>query len=161
MENKKSFILYIDSLDILDELTKEQVWNLFMKIKNYHNWTEYETNDKMVDLVFFNFKNQFDRDSEKYKNICVKNKENAIKWANARWNKTTKMPNGNEWQPKCLDTDSDKDNDNDTISNFLRKITSSKIKEKVEYELKMYKTKFPNKKITEYILNNILEKYNE
>jgi Family of unknown function (DUF6291) len=65
MENKKSFILHLDSLDILDEITDEQAGQLFKAIKAFHNDNEV-TLDPLVKMVFIPFKNQFLRDNEKW-----------------------------------------------------------------------------------------------
>ena len=34
---KKSFVIHLDSLDILEELTDDQVGKLLRKMKSYHN----------------------------------------------------------------------------------------------------------------------------
>jgi hypothetical protein len=65
MENKKSFILHLDSLDILDEITDEQAGQLFKAIKAFHKENEV-TLDPLVRMVFIPFKNQFLRDNEKW-----------------------------------------------------------------------------------------------
>lgn len=161
MANKKSFILYYDSLDVIEELTDEQVWKLFRKMKSYYNWNTYKTKDKIVDIVFIQFKNQFDRDLEKYEKICERNKQNIEKrWLNNA-NENTSGKSGIRPFTKNTYSDNDNEKDNDTVWNFLRKISNRTIREKVQYELKMYKSKFPNKTITNSILENILEKYNE
>jgi hypothetical protein len=33
---RKSFILHLDSLDVLDELSKEEIADLFIAMKNYN-----------------------------------------------------------------------------------------------------------------------------
>jgi len=80
MQNKrKSFVLHFDSLDVIEELTDEQVGKLLKKMRSYHNGNTYNSNDKIVDIVFIQFKNQFDRDMEKYENVCNRNRENGLK----------------------------------------------------------------------------------
>jgi len=72
MQNKrKSFVLHFDSLDVIEELTDEQVGKLLKKMRSYHNGNTYNSNDKIVDIVFIQFKNQFDRDMEKYKTYAI------------------------------------------------------------------------------------------
>ena len=68
---KKSFLLHIDSLDILDDLTDEQAGLLFKAIKKYKKEEPVEL-DQIVKMVFLPFKNQFDRDNEKYLKTCEK-----------------------------------------------------------------------------------------
>lgn len=65
-ENRKSFILHIDSLDIIDELTDEQAGQLFRAIKAYQKNEPIELN-QIVKIAFSQFRNQFVRDEEKYK----------------------------------------------------------------------------------------------
>ena len=67
--NKKSFLLHIDSLDILDDLTHGQAGVLFKAIKAYQHKEEF-TIDSVVKIAFSPFKNQFIRDDEKYIKTC-------------------------------------------------------------------------------------------
>ena len=67
--NKKSFLIHIDSLDILDDLTNGQAGVLFKAIKAYQNEEEYNL-DSIVKIAFSPFKNQFLRDDEKYVKTC-------------------------------------------------------------------------------------------
>jgi hypothetical protein len=62
---KKSFLLHIDSLDILDDLTNGQAGVLFKAIKAYQKGEDFEL-DSIVKIAFSPFKNQFSRDDEKY-----------------------------------------------------------------------------------------------
>lgn len=76
--NKKSFLLHIDSLDILDDLTDEQAGLLFKAIKA-HQKSEGFIIDSIVKIAFSPFKNQFIRDDDKYENICAKRAESGSK----------------------------------------------------------------------------------
>lgn len=67
--NKKSFLIHIDSLDILDDLTNGQAGVLFKAIKAYQHEEEYNL-DSIVKIAFSPFKNQFLRDDEKYVKTC-------------------------------------------------------------------------------------------
>jgi len=67
--NKKSFLLHIDSLDILDDLTNGQAGVLFKAIKAHQKGEEFEL-DSIVKIAFSPFKNQFSRDDEKYNKTC-------------------------------------------------------------------------------------------
>jgi len=66
---KKSFLLHIDSLDILDDLTNGQAGVLFKAIKAYQHDEDYPL-DSIVKIAFSPFKNQFARDDEKYTETC-------------------------------------------------------------------------------------------
>ena len=61
--NKKSFLLHIDSLDILDELTDEEAGMLFKAIHNYQRCEELELTG-LVRIAFSPFKNKFNRDEK-------------------------------------------------------------------------------------------------
>ena len=103
--NKKAFLMYKDSLAVLDELTDEQAGQLFKAIKDYH-----EGKDPALDfglrMAFIPFKAQFIRDEDKYKAISEKNKENVLK----RWNNTSV---NDRIRPTTTNTDKDKDKDKD------------------------------------------------
>jgi hypothetical protein len=66
---KKSFVLHVDSLDVLDELTNEQAGMLLKAMRDYHNEDEAPL-DALTKIVFCPFKNQFNRDSLKYQTTC-------------------------------------------------------------------------------------------
>lgn len=113
MSNKKSFILHIDSLDILEKLTDEQSGKLLKAMMDYHKGNDLNL-DPLIDIAFTPFKNQFARDGEKYKKLCEKNKLIAEK-RYAR--NATKSTSGNEALPDCTkSTDNDSDNDSDSKS---------------------------------------------
>jgi hypothetical protein len=78
MNDKKSFILHIDSLSILDELTMEQKGVLFDAIYNYQKGNEVSL-DFAMRMAFLPFKNQFARDDEKYNTFREKQAGNGKK----------------------------------------------------------------------------------
>lgn len=67
--NKKSFLLHIDSLDILDELTDEEAGELFKAIRGYQKGEDLQLSG-LVRVAFSPFRNQFNRDDEKYNLTC-------------------------------------------------------------------------------------------
>ena len=66
---RRSFLLHIDSLDVLDELSNEEAGRLLKAMRDYHNDQEMKL-DALTKIVFSPFKNQFNRDSLKYKTTC-------------------------------------------------------------------------------------------
>lgn len=113
---KKSFILHIDSLDILDELDKDQIAELFVAMRDYNKWCEVNLS-WLMKAIFINFKNQFDRDLQKYEKICERNKSNWIKWWKPKDpQKNPNKPTGVESHPVTPDNDSDNDSDSDSGS---------------------------------------------
>ena len=120
--SKKSFVLHIDSLGILDSLTNEQAGELFKKIYEYHNPNKPKETEitQLVNLVFYPFKAQFDRDFKTYENVVERNKNNGSKGGRPK----LKNPN----KPKKADSDSGSDNDsgNDNKSESKKKKDSNK-----------------------------------
>lgn len=111
---KASFVLYIDSLFILDELNNEQAGQLFKAIKAYHLNEDYEL-DFALNLVFMLFKNQFERDNQKYLNTCERNRNNGAKGGRPKKPKETEKTQVVLKKPKKADNDTDSDNDTDII----------------------------------------------
>lgn len=110
---KKSFIIHIDALDVLTDLTDEQAGQLFKAISEYHK-TGKNSLTGLMSAVFIPFKNQFDRDAEKYESICERNKNNGLKGGRPKPRRTQKNPvgfSGTQKNPKEPDNDSDNDND--------------------------------------------------
>ncbi len=67
---KTGFILHLDSLAVLDELTNEQAGILFKAIRDYNLGKEPEL-DFAMKIAFLPFKNQFVRDFEKNKRASI------------------------------------------------------------------------------------------
>lgn len=110
---KKSFLIYIDSLDILDELSDEEAGRLFKAIKSAQKGEDYEP-DSITRIAFAPFKSQFARDLEKYETICERNKNNGLKGGRPKTEHNPKNPVGStrgEANPKNHDSDSDSDSE--------------------------------------------------
>lgn len=115
MSNKKSFILHIDSLNVLDDLTDEQCGELLRAFKAYHSSEQLDLSP-IVKIAFSPFKNQFQRDLEKYEKICERNRINGLQGGRPESKKNPKEPtglSGNPNKPKKADNDSDSKNDSD------------------------------------------------
>jgi hypothetical protein len=106
---KKSFILHIDSLGILDELNDEQAGQLFKLIYQYHNPSKPKQTQitQVVNLAFYQFKSQFERDLQTYNNVCERNKNNGLKGGRPK--------KENPKKPKKADSDSKNDNKKNKI----------------------------------------------
>ncbi len=76
--NKKSFILHLDSLCILDDMTLEQKGILFDAIYKYQLGIEVDL-DFGMKMAFAPFRNQFIRDNDKYIEFSKKQSENGKK----------------------------------------------------------------------------------
>ena len=116
--SKQSFILHLDSLEVLDKLSDSDCAELFKAIRDYNKGLELNLSG-LVDIVFTQFKNQFDRDLNKYHAICERNKANGSKGGRP---KNPKNPVGllktqrNPKKPKKADSDNDSDKDNDSVN---------------------------------------------
>jgi hypothetical protein len=75
---KKSFILYIDSLNILGDLNTQQAGELFLAIYNYHLSGEMPS-EFWLKIALTPFINQWERDLEKWERIAEVRKENGRK----------------------------------------------------------------------------------
>ena len=107
---KKSFIIHIDSLGILDELTDEQAGQLFKLIHEYQNPNKPKQTQitQLVNLAFYPFKSQFERDNQTYNNVCKRNKNNGLLGGRPK--------NNNPKKPKKADSDNKNKNDNKNVN---------------------------------------------
>ena len=150
---RKSFILHIDSLGILNELTDEQAGQLFKLIYEYHNPNKPKQTQitQLVNLAFYPFKSQFERDNQTYNNVCERNKNNGLLGGRPK----NKNPN----KPKKADSDNknknDNKNDNDNKS-VIKKINISPFVSISQSELDKLNSEF-----LEHEVNWMLDKLND
>jgi hypothetical protein len=71
---KKSFIVYLDSLNILSDLNTQQAGELFIAIYNYHLNGEMPT-EFWIKMALASFINQWERDTEKWERVKQVRKE--------------------------------------------------------------------------------------
>ena len=116
MANKrKSFVLHLDVLSVLDDLDDEQAGKLFKAILANRKGEELEL-DTLTKIAMSPFKAQFDRDDEKYQNIVERNKTNGSKGGRPKNPEEPKKPSGisgNPKEPRKADSDSDSDSDSE------------------------------------------------
>ena len=77
--DKNSFLIYLDYEEQFNLLTDEQVGQLMRAIIKYEKTGEMPKLNGMLKMAFSFIKTQLDRDREKYKERCKKNKENGKK----------------------------------------------------------------------------------
>ena len=118
---KKSFLLYIDSLDILDELTDEQAGQLFKAIKSHQLNQEIKLS-QILKIAFTPFKNQLERDQIKYQEKCERLRNNASKGGKA----SVKQKQANATKCKQIKRDSVNDSDSDSDSDSVNVTVSDK-----------------------------------
>lgn len=131
-DTKKSFVIHLDMLNVLDELDDKQAGRLLKAIREYqlrlgekdHQDTDAEddwaVNDFVTKIVFAPFKAQFDRDYSKWVETSEKNRKNAHKrWDNSHTKNATRInriPN----DAKNADNDSDNVNVNEREISIAR-----------------------------------------
>ena len=124
---KKSIKIFIDSLDVLEELTDEQAGQLFKAIRAYEIDNK-EILTGILKAVFTPFKNNLDRAEVAYRAVCERNRVNGAKGGRPNPNK----PSGLKSNPNNPKKDKDKDKDINTIVeivSFLNNVTSSKFRD--------------------------------
>ena len=122
---KKSFILHIDTLSVLDEMSDEQAGVLFKAIKDYQNGL-IPNLDFGLRMAFIPFENQFKRDAESYDKVCLKNKENGSKGGRPKKPTITQETQVVISKPKKADSDNDSDSDNN--KNIFKQPTIEQVK---------------------------------
>jgi hypothetical protein len=130
-DKKKSFLLYLDTLEILHKLTDEQAGKLLKAFLAYHSGQDFNL-DPMLDLVFFSFQAQFERDGVKYNTIVERNRNNGSKGGRPKNPVKAKEPNGlsgNPSKPKKADSDKDSGSDKDSDSESVNKVTNDRFAE--------------------------------
>ena len=116
---KKSFLLHIDSLDILDDLTNGQAGVLFKAIKAYQHGEDFPL-DSVVKIAFSPFKNQFFRDDEKYAETC---KRRAIAGSKGGKQKVANASNSKQELANVADTNNkNKNKTNNKSDNYSKDI---------------------------------------
>ena len=127
---KKSFLLYTDTLDILDEMSNEDAGLLFKAIAQYQRGEEPVIQESQR-IIWVIFKNQFKRDSNKYSSFVEKQRSNGSKGGRPKKDDTNpnnpsviSQTQNNPTLPKKADSDSvsvsvsdsDSVNENDSVS---------------------------------------------
>jgi hypothetical protein len=98
MSTKKSFILHVDSLSFLDELTNEQAGTLFKAIRDFHIGKEPEL-EFGLKMAFIPLRAQFIRDSEKWEKINTIRKDAGSKGGRPRKAKKANGFEENQTEP--------------------------------------------------------------
>ncbi len=88
--DKKSFILYCDTIHTVKKMTKVKAGELFLIILKYVNDENPEITDPLLDLVFEPIKQQLKRDLRKYEHYIEKQVINGKKGGRPRKDKKPK-----------------------------------------------------------------------
>ncbi len=118
MKDKKSFVLYHEIREPLDQLSMSDRGELFTALLNYSEFSELPTFQKGTGLaVAFSFiKNSIDRNTEQWQDACEKRAEAGRKGGLARAQKAKQnvAPLSNAKQ--CLANQADSDSVSDSVS---------------------------------------------
>lgn len=127
-ENKKSFILYVDQIHTVEELTDEEAGRLYKHLLRYVNDMNPEPPDRITKIAFEPIKQQLKRDLRKYELIKTKRSEagkmggRPIK-AKDDINEQVKTKKANalfDKQTKAKKADNDNVNDNVNVNDNIR-----------------------------------------
>ena len=121
MTEKKSFILHIDSLSILDKMNNEQAGIVFKAIYYYQTTGECPELDFAMDMAFTPFLNQFIRDDEKYNVFKSKQVENGKKGGRPKNPSLKSETQTNPKNPSLLDETQKSLNKNININDSISK----------------------------------------
>jgi len=77
--HNKSFVLHVDSLNVLSELSDQQAGKLLKAIYQYQRTGEHAKLDQLLTIIINPLINQFKRDEEKYYNSIIKGKLGNLK----------------------------------------------------------------------------------
>jgi uncharacterized phage protein (TIGR02220 family) len=161
---RKSFVIHIDSLAILDELTDSQCGELLRAMKSHYEEEEINLSS-IAKIAFLPFKTQFARDDEKYKKIVERNRNNGLKaWgqshpvapsgtqshpvAPSRTQSHPVAPSGTQshpvapsrtqWGPVDADSDSDSDSDSESEKKKTKPLASREVHQRIHNESKIF-----------------------
>lgn len=125
---KKSFILHVDSLDVLSELSDEQAGKLFKAMLAFHKGEKIEL-DPLTKMAFSFFKNQFIRDNEKYIKTCEARAQAGSKGGKKKQQNLANASKSQQNATKVADSDSDSDNKKDKLDWSALQMSAQEIKE--------------------------------
>ena len=156
MLNKKdSFIVRKKYQNQIAKLTKEQKADLLDRIFEYQNTWRYEEASWWVDMLLSIMVDEWEKDDEKYKEECERNKKNWKLWWRPKKNQQNRTVSE---KPKKADSDYDSDYDSDSdYINVERGEKSKKlfgaIVELTQDEYDRLAAKFWETTIKKYIIN--------
>ena len=114
-KEQKGFIVYGDIKATTDELSDEQLGQLFRGMIDYFVSGECPRFTDSLKFAFIPIKQQMDRDADKYVKRCEKMRENV----NKRWNKDTKVYNGIQKYTNDTNTNTNTNTNKDTDTNTM------------------------------------------
>lgn len=124
----------MDSLDVLDELTSEQACLLFKAMRDYNKGVDVNL-PGLLKAVFIPFKNQFDRDTEKYAKKVEVRREAGSKGGKQKVANASKIKQS---LANVADNDSVNDSVNDNDSNNTNTALRAEAKEREQRAISLF-----------------------
>ena len=112
-DNKNSFVLYTEYIEIFEELSDEDAGQLVKHLFRYVNDKDPKTENPFAKLAFIPIKQQLKRDLKKYESICERNSKNGAKGGRPEKPKKPTGLTGLKNKPKKADNEDEHDNDNE------------------------------------------------
>lgn len=155
---KKSFILHVDSLDVLSDLSDEQAGKLFKAMLAFHKGEEIEL-DPLTKMAFSFFKNQFIRDNEKYIKTCEARAQAGSKGGKQKQHNLANASKSKQKVAKVADSDNESDSDSKK-DNKKDKLDWSAL-QMSEQEIKEIKQLRRNAKavVTQRVINDLSKQF--
>lgn len=137
---KKSFIVYLDSLNILSELNTQQAGELFLAIYNYHLSGEMPS-EFWIKMALSSFINQWERDAEKWEKAKEIRKENGRKGGLMRSQNKRVGASGFQDNPVGSDTNQNEVTLSDTNQHLVNEAVNVNVNGNVNGNVKVTKEK--------------------
>ena len=109
---KKSFILHVDNLNVIEDMTDEQAGKLLKAMNAFQKGEEIEL-DPLTKMAFSFFRNQFIRDNEKYIKTCEARANAGSKGGKQKQQNLAIASKCYQKVAKVADSDSDSDKESD------------------------------------------------
>ena len=124
-EKKNTFILYLDSFDLICKLNMEQRGHLLTAIFEHERGEQVHALDQIVDIAFTPIMQYLDRNREAYKSKCIINAENGKKGGRPpKTERFQEKPNGyfeNRTKPNKTLNESDNESENEHCHNKVER----------------------------------------
>ena len=148
--NKKSFIMYVDHLDVLDYMSDEQGGQLLKAVAAYHRGDEEALEkylqDPVVQVAFVNIRNAFEANAEKYEAKCKQRQEAGRKGGLQRAENQRKEKKANT--RKVANSSKSKQivaNQADTVTDIVTDTVTDTVSTTVDINKERYSEEYPKK----------------
>lgn len=170
---KNAFLLYMDRLEVLDDMTDEDTGKLFKAIRDYVKNGSTPERGTIVSVAFLSIKPALDSDAEKYETTCKKRseagkrggrprgrkKQEETKKANAFDEKANESKKSKCFSEKAKKADTDTDTDTDITSPIVEVISAGARVDVGDSGVKLPVSQTESVDIDEYFLAQLREMY--